>query len=264
MKIRIAALALAAVLVLASCGQSHAVNESEYVYPQLIAHAGGAIWGYRYTNSLEAINAAYAAGFRYIELDFELTSDGSIVLIHDWEAMAERMLFSEGVRTREEFLSSPTFMRLTLLDAAGLKKWMDSHDDCYIITDVKVSHNAAVLRKLKQELGKASERLIPQIYSTEQYDEVRALGFSNIILTVYKMDADGEKLSAFIRDHELWAVTIAFSRLTEEFLGAVKSAGRDTAVYAHTVNTLSDFENWKPLGLTGIYTDYFVPTHWNS
>lgn len=262
MKIRIAALALAAVLVLASCGQSSVRTESAPDRPQLIAHAGGAIWGYRYTNSLEAIDTAYANGFRFIELDFELTSDGSVVLIHDWEAMGERMLFSEGVRTRGEFLSSPTFMGLTLLDAAGLKKWMESHEDAYIITDVKASDNAAVLKKLREELGGASERLIPQIYSTDQYEPVRSLGFSDIILTVYKMDADGEKLSEFVRDHELWAVTIAFSRLTEEFLAAVKSAGRDTAIYAHTVNTLSDYENWHPLGLTGIYTDHFIPTHW--
>ena len=132
MKIRIAALALAAVLVLASCGQSSVRTGSAADRPQLIAHAGGAIWGYRYTNSLEAIDTAYANGFRFIELDFELTSDGSVVLIHDWEAMGKRMLFSEGVRTRGEFLSSPTFMGLTLLDAAGLKKWMDSHEDAYI------------------------------------------------------------------------------------------------------------------------------------
>ena len=53
-------------------------------HPRLIAHAGGAVYGYRLTNSLEALDRAWEAGFRFIELDFQRTSDGEIVLIHDW------------------------------------------------------------------------------------------------------------------------------------------------------------------------------------
>lgn len=258
MKSKIFVALLAIVLALSSCAASPGEKNADSERPQLIAHAGGAIWGYRYTNSLEAINTAYANGFRYIELDFELTSDGSVVLIHDWEAMGERMLFSEGVRTSSEFLSAPTFMGLTLLDAAGLKKWMESHEDAYIISDVKASHNAAVLRKLRDELGDASARIIPQIYSLDEYDAVTSLGFENVILTVYRMGIDERELSEFVGTHKLWALTAAYSRLTEELL----QAAGDIPVYAHTVNTLGDFESWRLKGLSGIYTDYFIPDHW--
>jgi glycerophosphoryl diester phosphodiesterase len=37
--------------------------------PTLIAHAGGAINQQTYTNSLEALNANYAKGFRFFEID---------------------------------------------------------------------------------------------------------------------------------------------------------------------------------------------------
>lgn len=250
---------LISALSFSSCGASGRSEQLEASErPQLIAHAGGAIWGFRYSNSLEALDEAYKNGFRYIELDLELTSDGEIVLIHDWESMAERMLFSEGVRTREEFLSSPVFMSLTLLDASGLRRWMDGHKDAYIITDVKQKDNAALLEKLKSILGGASARIIPQIYSFDEYEAVISLGYPDVILTVYRIGIESEELGAFIKSHKLWAVTVHCSRLTEELLNA---AG-ETPVYAHTVNTLGDFEAWRPLGLDGVYTDYFSPEHW--
>jgi hypothetical protein len=46
--------------------------------PTLVAHAGGAVYGYRLTNSLEALDTAYNGGHRFVELDFEITSDGEI------------------------------------------------------------------------------------------------------------------------------------------------------------------------------------------
>ena len=63
--------------------------------PALIAHAGGAIYGFRLTNSLEALEEAYACGHRVLEVDLSLTSDGEIVLIHDWEEMALRLYSGE-------------------------------------------------------------------------------------------------------------------------------------------------------------------------
>ena len=74
-------------------------------HPTLIAHAGGAVYGYRYSNSLEALDSAYEGGFRFIELDMSLTADDEIVLIHDWDVMVKRMTYREGQLTKEEFLN---------------------------------------------------------------------------------------------------------------------------------------------------------------
>ena len=46
----------------------------------LIAHAGGLIDGYSYTNSKEALLKSISEGYQYIELDLYGTTDGSIVL----------------------------------------------------------------------------------------------------------------------------------------------------------------------------------------
>ena len=234
---------------------SDAWNKSDY--PALIAHAGGSIYGYRLTNSLEAINNAYSNGFRLIELDFQITSDEKYVLLHDWESMAYRMLFEEGQLTHDEFLESPTFADLTLLDLDKLVLWLDDHPDCRIITDANCE-NLPFLTHLSTLESK--DRFIPQAYSYEEYKAARELGFDDIILTLYAMNSPVREITSFICDQKPFAVTIPETVLNEELITSVSDVGG--VVYTHTVNDLSTFEKWRELGLHGIYTDHFIPNKW--
>lgn len=259
-------------LALVSCGlvkeeQETEQNENKYVYfamaeddihPQLIAHAGGAIYGYTLSNSLEAINAAYEEGFRYIELDFESTSDDDIVLIHDWESMAKRMLGSEGQRTKEEFLKANSFADLTLLDESQLLTWMEVHPDCYVITDMKGNHNVEMMARLWEDAGNMQQNFIPQAYSLEEYDGLKAVGFPNVILTLYRMEIDCGQLAAFVREKAPWAITVSTDRVSQELIAALG----DAAIYCHSVNRVYEFEKWHDAGITGVYTDYLKPSHW--
>lgn len=229
-------------------------------HPQLIAHAGGEIYGYRLTNSLEAIDNAYTSGFRYMELDFDLTSDGYVVLIHGWEGMCNRLTGAPGQRTLEEFQNTDTFMDLTLLTLEELVSWLKTHPDVSVITDVKNEDNIEVLTKIQEQCGVFASCFIPQIYEYGQYETVRSLGYERIILTLYRMNADYNELHNFINTHDLWGITMSESIVSEELLEAVNAG--ETAVYCHSVNDLSFFELWHEKGVTGIYTDYFTPNHW--
>lgn len=60
-----------------------------YCPGELIAHAAGSIDGHTYTNSLEALEKSIADGFKYIELDLSVTSDGKVVAVHDWATFHE-------------------------------------------------------------------------------------------------------------------------------------------------------------------------------
>lgn len=51
--------------------------------PKAIAHAAGAIGGRTYTNSLEALEASTAGGFRFVELDLRKTLGGGLFAAHD-------------------------------------------------------------------------------------------------------------------------------------------------------------------------------------
>ncbi len=53
--------------------------------PRLIAHAGGIGNQRTDTNSLEALDASVGRGHTAIEVDLSWTTDGRLVLLHDWD-----------------------------------------------------------------------------------------------------------------------------------------------------------------------------------
>ncbi len=232
------------------------------VHPRLIAHAGGAVYGYRLTNSLEALDRAWEAGFRFIELDFQRSSDGEIVLIHDWESMAARLLGSEGRRSLRLFRSADALAGLTLLDLGGLLRWMEAHPGCAVITDIKSEDNRAMLSEIREEAGEMAARFIPQAYDFEEARVLAEDGWERVILTLYRVTVAPEELRAFLEEQPLWAVTVSEGRISEALAAAVTDSG--TALYCHTVNSLDFVDAWRDKGLTGIYTDYFEPDHWDE
>lgn len=225
----------------------------------LVAHAGGAIYGYKYTNSLEALEEAYKNGFKLIELDFQWTTDGKIVCIHDWESMTRR-LFMINYRplSLEEFKSFNTFQGLTLMDVNDLAEWLRNKDDVYIITDMK-GDNIRFLKELKESYSDIQDRFIPQIYSFDEYWAVRDMGYEDIILTLYKTWYSDSQIVNFVKEHELFALTMASERAQTNLPQALKEV--DITIYAHTVNELYEFENLFRNGVHGIYTDYFQPNN---
>ena len=119
---------------------------------QLVAHAAGAVYGYRRTNSEEALDTAYWNGFLYFELDFERTSDGKNRPHPRLGQHGRRMFGRAGQLTLEEFRTSDTFMDLTVMDLDDLLKWLDRHPDCFIITDIRPD-NLSVLEEISESSG---------------------------------------------------------------------------------------------------------------
>lgn len=103
---------------------------------RLIAHAGGAIEGHIYTNSLEALELSYKNGFRLFELDISKTKDQVYVAVHDWESWAKRTGFKETIPPiLEEFKQYKIDSKFTPLDINDINNWFDKHKDSILITD---------------------------------------------------------------------------------------------------------------------------------
>ncbi len=233
-------------------------NHNETISPQphpLVAHAGGAIYGYKYTNSLEAMEEAYKNGFRLLEIDFDWTSDNEVVAIHDWTAMPRRLFMIEPrVLTLKEFKNPDTFQGLTLMDIRGIVSWLRIREDAYIITDVK-NRNIEFLELLARNYADIKGQIIPQIYSFEEYTEVKAMGYNNIILTLYQNYYTDDELVKFVGKNKVFAVTMPLERGYTDL--PMKLKERNIPTYVHTVNDLHIFEALHKNGVTGIYTDYF-------
>ena len=76
----------------ASLFYNNSSSDSQEAY---IAHGGG-IKQYVYTNSEEAIEDSINRGFKYIEIDFQLSSDNKLIGVHDWHSFEIRTSYSKG------------------------------------------------------------------------------------------------------------------------------------------------------------------------
>lgn len=97
-----------------------------YENENLIAHGGGGINGYTYTNSLESIEEAIGK-YDYIEVDLLCTSDDHIVLCHNWEG-TNALSYSEFMSQKIEGYFTPLelSMFMDLVDGSEKKIILDA------------------------------------------------------------------------------------------------------------------------------------------
>jgi glycerophosphoryl diester phosphodiesterase len=239
-------------------------SERPFAPPLFIAHAGGGIDGQTYTNTLEALNTNYKKGFRCFEIDFSWTADGELVAIHDWydyDTFEKNYSVPDELKgkipTKAQFLRLKTKTGLTPLSLESVLKWTAKKRDAFIVTDVK-EENIKALGVISRDFKKYQKYVIPQIYYYQEYDEVRKLGFENIILTLYRMRIDPAEVLWFAKNYNLFAVTMALEVARSSRLASLL-ARNNTRVYVHTVNDSKTFDALREMGVFGIYTDFVAP-----
>ena len=230
--------------------------------PLFVAHAGGAVNGHTYTNSLEALESNYRKGHRFFEMDLSWTSDGYLVAIHDWGNESDtfrRMFYVPDdcrVPSKSQFLNLESRYGLTQLCLEDALKWAEEKGDAFIITDIK-ENNIKGLSRIRTVYGRYVPHVIPQIYRYKTYGEAIRLGYRNIILTLYRMKIDPYRLVSFVRNNRLFAVTMPWRTAQSGLASLLQKYGVN--VYAHTVNDLQLFFALKKTGVAGIYTDEITP-----
>lgn len=222
-----------------------------------IAHGGGTVGGRPCTSSLEALNESYKHGFRFIELDFNWTTDNELALIHDWERAS--WLFHRPGRASSlaEFMNAKMVDGLTQLSLASLATWLTAHPAACIVTDIK-TRNVEGLRMIAQRYPQLAQQILPQIYQLQEYGEAQALGYRNIILTLYACPSSDSEIIAFCRRHKLLAVTMPCARASTTDLPR-KLSDLGLFVYTHTVNTKELAQEQEAKKVSGFYTDDLRP-----
>lgn len=229
----------------------------------LIAHGGGAYNGYTHTNSLEALDNAYANGFRLIELDFYKTKEtdgtGQYVLLHS-EAYGTVFLgnaAADGV-TFLEFTTLGRYPNLTQITANQLDQWLKTHPDVRIIGDKIRAADYIILGNAYSNLFKA---MIPQVNSLEEYNSLKTYGYQDIIFTLYSTPytADPSTIPALSKQVKLFALTMPYETVLLLSPDEIKQIQQDNPIYTHTINDLFQVNHLKSLGIKGYYSDYFNP-----
>ncbi|MGE4214290.1 MAG: glycerophosphodiester phosphodiesterase family protein [Anaerotignaceae bacterium] len=254
---QLAALACAVTVSFSFSITALAADKSVAANMTAVIHAGGVVGGEIGTNSLEALNNSFYNGYRYIELDFNFTTDGHLVCVHDWEKNYFGSDYNfNGAVSLDEFKNLKIEGKYTPLTLKSLEEWLMNKPNTYIITDIK-EDNIAGLKYIKDNAPYMMRRLIPQIYSEAQYDTVRAMGYENIIYTLYMLDysqkTNTSRIVSFAKKHDLVAITFSSELATSSYVSALKQSG--TRLFTHTVNDKAETEHLKAMGIYGVYSD---------
>ena len=243
----------------------------------LIAHAFGEVNNKIETNSKEAFINAWENGFRVVEGDFTYTSDGVLVLRHDFEkdgsyARLEIPTDKDKVMDSKTYMESPIIFEQTPLRAVDLMYLMLDYPDMYLVTDTKDTDKATVQRQFRDLVGIAKnighpevlDRIIPQLYNKEMINWIKEIHkFDSWIFTLYLYNnPDYDDIAAYCVNNGIDTVTLHVDRAKKENVGKLKAKG--LKVYAHTTNRYLTMKNLMNAGVDGIYTDRIKPyeLHW--
>ena len=228
-------------------------------YEKVIAHGGGAYKGFETTNSVEAVNHSIKTGYKIIELDMELSSDHKIIMLHDWDRTAMHYYGSNfGYKLSEnQFMNLTVCGELEVLTFDKLEEILKKNLEIRIVSDTK-GDNLELLTIISEKYPELTDRIIPQIYDYNQWSQVKALGFDDIIFTLYAMpDIDADKLSTFINEKGIYAVTMPDYMAEKDLCRQLSAKG--IKVYVHPVSSFEDAQRFMKLGAYGVYSGTLLP-----
>ena len=249
----------------------------------LLAHAGGSLPQGLNSNSKEALDLSASQNIKYIELDFSTAKNGDLVLIHDWHTSHYRYFsyipFLSELYKQEnpkQTKNVSTFKRrwmkfgLTQMSLNDLIIWMKKNPDVKIITDIK-QDNVTNLKVIYDQAGPLARNIIPQIFAPEEYESVKAIGYTDIIYSNYMTKLENQALVSLMAERDLFALTVPIKTATPSLISAANQA--DTPVFVHKLsrstpitllNTPEGADTLKARGISGIYTDTLYPAKTTS
>ena len=240
----------------------------------IIAHAGGAIIGDGrvsiYTNSREAFELNYRLGFRTFEVDLELTSDGKLAAVHDWDdygmkngqPMSSKEWLAAGAMGKGE--SKPNYTSMLFENVLDLMK---KYPDILIVTDTKYSDERAsqmfkiITDTVEQTDPVLFDRLIPQIYTNEMYDALMELyPWKNIIYTTYNNELSADEIIDFCAEKfNIHVITCATHDKRFGVKETKKIHENGMLTYRHTIDNLYTMAKFSVKDIDGYYTNMILP-----
>lgn len=221
-----------------------------------IAHAGGRLGGTALSDSFDALNANIDS-FDVFEIDFNWTTDGELVCLHDWEG-AFTSRFGTDVAAP---VDQDTFTRLLAAspdkprncDLNGLAGWLRANLGVSIVTDVKENPVAAHEMIVARHPDLLAQ-FVPQAYQPQEVTLYRSMGFDRVIWTLYQFGDDPEKVIREALAANPNAITMPQAMADAGLLQAVIEA-TDFPVYVHTINDPQTASCLLARGASGIYSD---------
>ena len=199
-----------------------------------IAHAGGKIDNFTYTNSKNALDLNYKKGFRLFELDIIETKNGSFVAAHDWVNWSSQTGYKgELPPTINEFMAQEIRQKFKPLDMKSINRWFKRHHDAILITD-KVNKPLEFAKKFVDR-----KRLRLELFTLSAVHEALKNNITPIVSEAALKEIKGDKLD-YLKRNNIKYVAISrksISRLKPLLLDLKKN---NIKVYVYHISKYKD------------------------
>jgi len=223
-------------------------NEKQYKY---IAHAGGGIDQYTYTNSLEAVNLSINNGYKLIEIDLRETKDKHFVGVNTWPKYKRDNLFDENDINEEplylkEFKKIKIFNKYTPLTVNEINKIFTENDDLILVTD-KTNN----FRKINTDFSFDKKRIIVEIFGKKNYFKSIKYGIINPMFAATSNDYD------FIIKNNIKLITAHSKDIIKNEEIYKKLIGHGIKIFAYSSSNKKFIEENLDKTFSVIYTDFW-------
>lgn len=237
----------------------------------VILHAFGSVDDTPGLNCLEGFLEHYGKGARVFEVDLRLTSDGYVVLRHDWDGGVQEGIDPLHIPTLEQFLATPIKGSYTPVSFRDLLLLMAQYPDICIITDTKLLDDEVVTEQFQSIINEAHrlgmtylfDRMIVQVYSPGHYAVVNGVyHFPHYIYTLYQDYFGRNKESftnkiIFCETNGVMGLTIGEEVWKEEYMPIADE--HHINVYVHTINDEALAKKILNANVGAVYTDSLDP-----
>lgn len=237
----------------------------------VVAHALGAVDDLEGLNCLEGFQERYDAGVRVFEVDLRMTSDGHVVLRHDWLGGLQEGIDNTAIPTLEEFLSKPIYGIYTPLSFRDLLHLMARYPDVCIITDTKFTDAEPTTEQFRAMVDDAHslgltylfDRMIIQVYSPTHFAVVDGVyHFPHYIYTLYQdyfgqTEESFRNKAVFCKENGIMGLTLGVEVWDADYAPIADWWG--VKVYVHTVNDADEAKGLLRTGVRAVYSDTLGP-----
>jgi len=259
-------------------------EDAWYTKYHFIAHSGGGVDGRIYTNSIQAWDLSYEKGNRVFDADLAFTTDGVLVLRHDWNDNLEQSVSmcdsvtwtdSNGMTrktTPQEqmdyaaFRTSKIYYKYDGMTCEDMLNYMTEHEDLYIACDMKddVIESYRYLVNKAIDMGEESclDRIIVNVYNYDVYDSIMNIyEFKNVTARQHYWTPNNYyELIKFCLTHDIHVVNTSACFVNDEGVQLMQEYG--IHVYIAIVDYVSEMKDYNELGVDGAVTNWLYEPDW--
>ena len=237
-----------------------------YSAPNFIAHAAGGINGHTYTDSVVAFKNSILLGFKYIELDLQLTADNKLFALHEWEDLIKleksnlvisrinkvRELHKNNQLKEKDLIEINKYLTYPIILEKDIMYFLKNYPDIYIVTD-KIQN----YKKLENFFYGYTHRVYIEINNKLNYVISLFYNIENRMLFIKNLNF---KNQFFLGLFKVRNVVTSYDYLSKKnFLQKLENIKKkQLRIFIFTINDRENFLKIKNIA-DFIYTDFLKP-----